>query len=109
MDNRTEHIMEHIRDVGDYDDDDGYWDDDMMKNSLQRQQQYYLESCPPNIKDLQINLFVRDWNASGPTRPFYTRVEAQASCDSWQPGAGGSPGTGEVTIEVRIKWLTQLW
>lgn len=54
MDNGTEHIMEHIRDVGDYD------DDDMMKNSLQRQQQYYLESCPPNIKDLQINLFVRD-------------------------------------------------
>ena len=26
MDNGTEHIMEHIRDVGDYD------DDDMMKN-----------------------------------------------------------------------------
>ena len=33
MDNGTEHIMEHIRDVGDYDDGDGYWDDDMMKNS----------------------------------------------------------------------------
>ena len=27
MDNGTEHIMEHIRDVGDYD------DDDMMKNN----------------------------------------------------------------------------
>ena len=66
MDNWTEHIMEYIRDVGDYDDDDMMRndtdDDDMMmiRNSLQRQQQYYLESCPPNIKDLQINLFVRD-------------------------------------------------
>lgn len=69
MDNWTEHIMEYIRDVGDHDDDamleNDTDDDDMMmmmimKNSLQRQQQYYLESCPPNIKDLQINLFVRD-------------------------------------------------
>ena len=67
MDNWTEHIMEYIRDVGDYEDDgmmrNDTDDDDMMMmimNSLQRQQQYYLESCPPNIKDLQINLFVRD-------------------------------------------------
>ena len=64
MDNGTEHIMEHIRDV-EMENDDMMMVVTMMMiitmmNSLQRQQQYYLESCPPNIKDLQINLFVRD-------------------------------------------------